>query len=453
MFIMHKRRNARLTFSTAICVVIALFCVGYHAVQRVRLRRPLIEAVKRNDLAAVRSLLDAGADPNARDVAAPSFTWHEVVRAIIHPDAAFSSTEATALQIAAVARENEIARMLVERGGDVNATSSYWPEFAFSGIRNVPSEMTKIPVPVPRPPFPSYTALMDACANRESDLAQLLLERGADPNIHPLGGDTPLILALDGRSVDATGAGINDMVTQQTRTAAIVRMLLAHNADALGQSAVSVAMFNCWQCVLPLLQHGADVNTRSADPMGRTLTIEAAAENDAATTRFLAEHGADLNSTDSRNRTALMELCQRYTGELSIEALQALLDHGANPNLQDSQGNTALMEAAGVGKKDSFACGPNLEAIQILLQHGADPKLKDKSGKTVLDKLPLPAPQDSYGWKARRQLERAAGQTGPVTGTLPEHSSVSRRGRFVSLLFHRWRPARLDSPPQTESDE
>jgi ankyrin repeat protein len=395
-----KRR--RLAAATALCCAFVAVWLGYRAVHRIRLRRPLIAAVKRNDLAAVRSLLDAGADPNARDAPAPSFAWTEMWKAITHPHDSPGSTAAPALQLAAIRQENEIAYLLVEHGADVNATSSYWPTFNGNGIVLIPSEMFRIPGPEPSAPPPGYTALMAACANGDAELARLLLDAGADPNRHPENENPPVVLALTGTIFDITDAGI---ATQSGTRDLIVRMLLAHGASVSGQAAVSAAMNDCWPCVLPLLEHGADVNTRSDDPIGRTLSIEAAAENDAATILFLAEHHADMNAPDKRNRTALMALCHRYTGELSIEALRTLLEHSANPNAQDNQGITALMEAAGVGKKDSFTFGPNLEAIQLLLKHGADPRIVDKSYKTVLLKLSPADRLDVYGQKARIMLE------------------------------------------------
>ena len=278
---------------------------------------------------------------------------------------------------------------------------------------------------------------MDACGVRDVVLTKLLLDNGADPNTQTSEIGPPLVLAITGTAlpggVDLTSEATMDTGQSETKTEAIVRILLAHRANATGQDAAAAAMNNDWRCVLPLLQHGADVNTRSDDPIARTLTIEAAANNDPATIAFLAAHGADLNQTDKRGRTALMELCHRYTGELSIEALKTLLEHGANPNLQDNQGTTALMEAAGVGKKDSFTYGPNLEAIQLFLQHGADPTLRDKTGRTLLQKLPLPALGDTYGQKARiilevevvmreRKSDRHSGHSG-------DGQSVDKRGK------------------------
>ena len=126
---LKKGRKAHYVFTAVFFCALSVGWMSYRVVQRVRLRKPLIEAVTHNDLSAVRALLEAGADPNARDTVAPSLNWADIWQALTHPHNSPSSSAATALQIAAVAQQDNIARLLIAYGADVNAKSSYWPEY------------------------------------------------------------------------------------------------------------------------------------------------------------------------------------------------------------------------------------------------------------------------------------------------------------------------------------
>src|SRR5262245_5990687 len=84
----------------------ALIGFAYLAYQPVRLRRLLQEAYWRSDLAAVRSLLDDGADPNTRDAI---------------PLSCVSSKGTPLLTMAVHDGQRAMARALIEKGANVNA--------------------------------------------------------------------------------------------------------------------------------------------------------------------------------------------------------------------------------------------------------------------------------------------------------------------------------------------
>lgn len=120
---------------------------------------PLYRPAERGDIAAVRALLDAGADPNANKAG------------YVHE---------TALHMAALNNRLDVARLLIDRGADVN-------HMAYTGL---PPKMYGTPL--------HYAA----CAGANA-VVQLLLERGADPDPGPgrclkdsgLGETSPLSLA------------------------------------------------------------------------------------------------------------------------------------------------------------------------------------------------------------------------------------------------------------------
>ena len=86
---------------------------------------------------------------------------------------------------------------------------------------------------------------------------------------------------------------------------------------------------------------------------------------------FLLERGADIDTVDGRNRTALFSAAysQRF------DNVRFLVEHGVNINHQDRFGGTALSAAVEVG---------NLEIVQYLCEVGAEINLADNTGTTCL---------------------------------------------------------------------
>jgi ankyrin repeat protein len=107
---------------------------------------PLMWAARSGAVDAMRTLLDGGADPGARDVANG---WTPLFHAIHMGQA-------------------EAARLLLERGVDPNT----------------PARM--------------FRPLAMAAADRDPAIVQLLLAHGADPNARGIGGSTALTVAVSG---------------------------------------------------------------------------------------------------------------------------------------------------------------------------------------------------------------------------------------------------------------
>jgi ankyrin repeat protein len=130
---------ARLLLSLgAVCSLVAC-----HA----RAVTPLSAAARAGDLAMLRGLLDAGADPN--DVGEDDARWPPLLHAV-H------------------ARQLDAARLLLARGADPNRSAR------------------------------GYTALMMAAAEPDAVLLNLLLDHGADPYAQGPGGMTALTVGVSG---------------------------------------------------------------------------------------------------------------------------------------------------------------------------------------------------------------------------------------------------------------
>ena len=168
---------------------------------------PLIEAVRGGSAAAVRTLLDKGADPGARA-----------------PDGA------TALHWAAYLDDLAMAGLLIDAGADVAAKNR-------AGV----------------------TPLSLACAGAGAALVARLIEAGADPNERLPGGETPLMMAARTGRVEVL-ATLLDLGAAVDAT-----------EDLRGTTALMWAAANEQpDAVRLLVDRGAEVSARSkAIPMGR----------------------------------------------------------------------------------------------------------------------------------------------------------------------------------------
>jgi ankyrin repeat protein len=126
-----------------------------------------------------------------------------------------------------------------------------------------------------------------------------------------------------------------------------------------------------------LLDSGAEVNAKAKLPIkergfvleGVTALSVAALSGNAALTRMLISHGADIHGADTVSRSVML-------WARSNEVVQVFLDEGLDINAHDVNGSTLLVLAAGQNR--------DWPDEAFLLQHGADPNIKDKWGTTAL---------------------------------------------------------------------
>jgi ankyrin repeat protein len=253
----------------------------------------LIAAIKADDTAQVRSLLEAGV-----------------------PATVMGKPEQSApLVVAVVRKQPDIARLLLDGGAD--------PDVRHASYYNA-------------------TALMLAVNNRDAAMTQLLLDGGAKVNLTDKAGDSALNWA--------TFYG----------DAAIAELLLARGIDAtlFGHgNALDVAMRRGHQ---NLVQRYTDYLQRRRPMADNEAALFVAIESgDVAAARAALAGGARIDALDSTHRTALSAAARR--GDVAMTT--ALLDAGAEIDATDPIGFTALMEAA----RDGHA-----EVVALLLERGAD---------------------------------------------------------------------------------
>ncbi len=281
----------------------------------------LVAAVEAGDSATVERLLEAGANPDARDASGDPI-----------------------LKSAIQARSPDLVALLVAHGADVNALdgsgNALLPEAVRRGDLTIVETLVDAGADLEAKLVAYATgfvvidasALGWAASDGRNEIAEFLITRGADVNQISRAFDlVPLHLAAWADNAD------------------MIDLLLDNGANPYAQSNLSP------EGLMPL--HLAIVNG-SLDAI-----------------RALLSGGVEVDVRLPSGQTPLM-----YA--LTVSALERartvtiLLEHGADPNLQNNAGNTALHQAARWNR---------LSSISTLIEYGASLDLQNNAGKTVLD--------------------------------------------------------------------
>ncbi len=133
--------------------------------------RNLLQAIEAGDIQAVRAALEEGADPNTEGE---------------DPNVKVG-VEVTALMLAARYNRIEIAKVLIERGANVNggnyAIGYPLQEAAEKGYLEMVTLLLSKGADVNTSADENYTALQGAVDERHTEVVEVLLKHGADPNV------------------------------------------------------------------------------------------------------------------------------------------------------------------------------------------------------------------------------------------------------------------------------
>lgn len=229
------------------------------------------------------------------------------------------------------------------------------------------------------------TALIQATLGEHKDFVVMLLEQPdinldaqTGPGVSPgnivilsAGGNTALLIALVGAW---TGPNV------QT-PAEIASMLIESGADpnvvnADGTTPLSLAVFaNRVDLIKMLVERGADINEKNKG--GQTLLMRVVGSD--ALNYLLTLPGIDIDATDNNGWTALMHAARWKAGEARI--ISALLAAGADPLIKSNIGRTARQFVSGDGNTPKAEL--LLRAEQIW-QNAAVKASQDLQGKFMI---------------------------------------------------------------------
>ncbi|SRR5579883_382596 len=371
---------------------------------------PLYLACQNGSAAMIEKLVAAGADPNAAvtlgetALMTAARTGHvEAVRVLLSHGAAVDAREGwrgqTALMWAASEGHPEMVKELIAHGADVNARSA---------VQHWERQVTAEPREKWLPPG-GWTPLMFAARQNCLECARILVEKGADLNAQdPDGLDSVLLAAINGHydvAIFLTEKGADPNLADNTGRTPLYAAVDFHTMPASNRPAPNELdnQYTSLDLIKTLIAHGANVNARllkqqpyrakldrGTDTMfttGTTPLLRAAKAGDVEVVRLLLGKGADPRLTTKTEINPLMAAAgvgtkeedttgRRKTEAETIETIRLLLDAGVDINAADNRGETALFGAARQGYT---------EVVKFLAEHGGRLDVKNSRGFTALD--------------------------------------------------------------------
>jgi ankyrin repeat protein len=262
--------------------------------------RPLSAAVRNNDIALARLLLDHGADPNLPEEGAP---------------------RGYALWTAVHDRRHELARLLLEHGADPNAPVES------SGTPMMMSERD-----------PELFALLEqhggALERNERDQLAHAVGKRQFAQAEQMIRDNPALIGdkssmwWQGILAGPARDGDHDMIEFLMRLGATVPPVSEWAPFYYFKHETTAAF---------LLEHGMDPNHMNWQRV--TLLHYMASEGLLAKARLLVEHGADIDAIDDEYRSTPLGLAARRG---QYELVRFLLDNGADPDITGAPWATPL---------------------------------------------------------------------------------------------------------------
>ena len=341
----------------------------------------LIDASKRDDVAAVKALSASGVNVNVHA-----------------PDGS------TALHWAAQNDDLALADVLIRKGAKVDAATDLgvtplWVAASNSSAPMVARLLGAHANPNIAPPA-NGTPLMVAARLGNAQAVKAMLDHGADPNAQESAhGQTALMWAAAEHHPDVVAlllaAHADVHARSKTWTQRIMLCCQYFEGDSGGADTVTkggytpllfAAQGGDSESIRLILAAGGDIKATAADGTN-ALTI-AAHEQQSDAAIFLLGAGADPNAAGA-GYTVLH--IAAVSGDLALT--KALLDHGANPNARQEKGSPTKQLRSGhsldyhLNGATPFilaACTAHGDVMKLLVAKGADPSIATNDGRTAL---------------------------------------------------------------------
>ena len=396
----------------------------------------LHQATKHGDINAVSILLQKQIDVNAQTddenrctslhIAAQKGD-HNIATMLIQAGAyvdACNGDGKTSLYLTAQNGEKEMTELLLRKGADLEIQPygendlTLLHQVAKQGYQEIVALLLNYGADVNECTPSGITLLHIAEQNRDRDMIQFLLQKGADPRtrvekekgfvlLHSAceHGYRELAAILIDDGVDVNRCDDNGWSPLRTATknghTEVMQLLLQRGANEISKS-----FSDQLKLVLAFQRDNLEVIALLLDcgiskTMMTNLLCWAASDGDKKMAELLLERGADVNlkrNTDKNGNSPLHIAAQRGFDEI----VELLVNFDGDVNRINDNGFSPLHLAAIKG---------HTKVIQILLQRGAFVNLRDQSGKlSFSDSLGYQeiAPLSTHSWKIRQYRSKGA---------------------------------------------
>ena len=237
----------------------------------------------------------------------------------------------------------------------------------------------------------SKSVLVVAILAGDTGIVEILLKNGAQADeqaamslaISKRRPEIVRLLLTHGATVDGAWESgmsyLSDAVFSRDREIVDVLCKSAGESAATATLCAAALMRDSSKIKAPI-KSGIDINSRGN--LAFTPLACVARINNAEMVRDLLNHGAEVNARSADGCTALMEAV-RFAGadmESRLETVRLLIKSGADMRIKDEEGKTALFHACGVSNCDDAG----LEIATLLIRAGADVNAADNRNCTIL---------------------------------------------------------------------
>ena len=371
-----------------ICQALAIVCLATAGVlvstDAAGRDNPLVEAARRTDADAVRSLLGGGADVNASE-----------------------ADGTTALHWAARLDSVELADLLLAAGADVAAANAFgvrplWLA-AVNGSAPLLDRLLEAGADPDTASAAGESVLMVAARTGRVAAVEALLARGADVNAPQRNGQTALMWAATEGHTAAVETLLNAGADMHARTLVPENRLRSGLFGGPAPHGFTALLFAVRaghiDTARALLEAGADPNDQLPDGTGPVVLAAANAHWELGV--FMVDQGADPNGAE-QGWTALHEMTwvrrpnfgfnppgPVTTGDLdSLTFVRELATRGADVNalitVEPRNGYRNALNRVGATPLMMAARLADAPLMRVLLELGADPTIENEDGSTLL---------------------------------------------------------------------